>query len=123
VDEPAIYILFPEGTRSRDGAMGSFKQGIGMLVASSDIPVVPCYLEGAHRAFPPHAKWPRPAPLKLRIGTPLRFPATPNERAGWRDVSEVLEAAVRALRPDSGNSGFPASAQDGLRRGERDSGN
>lgn len=103
VEEPAIYILFPEGTRSRGGAMGPFKQGIGMLVASSDVPVVPCYLAGAHRALPPHSKWPRPAPLTLRIGRPLRFSATPNERAGWREVSEQLEAAVRALQPESGN--------------------
>lgn len=98
VDEPAIYILFPEGTRTRDGAMAPFKQGLGMLVASSDVPVVPCYLDGAHGAFRPGSKWPRPARLKLSIGTPIRFPAAPNERAGWREVAEQLETAVRSLR-------------------------
>lgn len=98
IGEPAIFILFPEGTRSRDGQMGRFKPGIGMIVAGTEVPVVPCYLEGAHRAFAPGSNLPRPVPLTLRIGAPHTFSAVPNERAGWQQIAAELETAVAAQR-------------------------
>ncbi len=99
--EPAIYVLFPEGTRSRDGHLGRFKPGLGMLVAEADVPVVPCFLHGAFAACPPDKKLPRPKPLLLRIGAPLQFAAVKNERAGWQEIATRLEAAVGGLRdPD-----------------------
>ncbi len=60
VEQPCGYIIFPEGTRSRTGQMARFKQGIGMIVAGTAVPIVPCYLAGAHGAFPPRAHFPRP---------------------------------------------------------------
>ncbi len=98
IGEPAIFILFPEGTRSRDGQMGRFKPGIGMIVAGAEVPVVPCYLEGAHRAFAPGSSLPRPVPLALRIGPPRTFARVANDRAGWQQIAAELEAAVAALR-------------------------
>jgi 1-acyl-sn-glycerol-3-phosphate acyltransferase len=95
--DPAIYILFPEGTRSRDGKMGPFKPGLGMLVAGAEVPVVPCFLDGAFHACPPGSSLPRPKPLKLRIGAPLTFAAVPNQRDGWRSIAEQAEQAVQAL--------------------------
>lgn len=98
LSEPTIYVLFPEGTRSRDGTLGRFKPGLGMIVAESDVPVVPCYLDGAHAACPANRKMPLPLPLHLRIGPPLTFGAVKNERAGWQEIAGKLEAAVIALR-------------------------
>jgi 1-acyl-sn-glycerol-3-phosphate acyltransferase len=99
IGDPAIYILFPEGTRSRDGNMGRFKPGLGMLVAASEIPVVPCYLHGAFAACPPDRKLPIPLPLHLRIGPALRFSDLGNDRPGWQEIASRLETAVGALRP------------------------
>src|SRR5207253_1083373 len=73
IEERCVYILFPEGTRSRDGRMGRFKAGLGMLVAGADVPVVPCHLDGTFAALPPHRKRPRCERITLRIGEPLRF--------------------------------------------------
>jgi len=98
VDEPCGYIIFPEGTRSRTGKMGRFKPGVGKLVAGADVPVVPCHLEGASRALPPDLKWPRPVGITLRIGSPLYFGETPNNREGWNHVATELQTAVEGLR-------------------------
>ena len=49
VDEPCGLILFPEGARSRDGSLLPFKVGLGMLIAGTSVPVIPCYLDGAFR--------------------------------------------------------------------------
>jgi 1-acyl-sn-glycerol-3-phosphate acyltransferase len=99
--EPAIYILFPEGTRTRDGKLGSFKPGLGRIVAGADVPVVPCHLDGAFGAFPPGAKFPVPTQLLLRVGTPLNFVEVPDVRRGWEEIATRLEAAVSALAADA----------------------
>jgi len=98
-DEPCAYVLFPEGTRTRTGEMGIFKRGIGSFVASTLVPVVPCYLQGAFEAFPSNKKFPRPRKLILTIGPSLRFPATANDKDGWTEIAGKIEAAVRALKP------------------------
>ncbi len=50
------FLIFPEGTRSRSGTMGHFKPGIGMLVAGTEIPVVPCHIRGTQQAWPSDKK-------------------------------------------------------------------
>jgi 1-acyl-sn-glycerol-3-phosphate acyltransferase len=97
VEEPCAYILFPEGTRSRDGTMGAFKHGIGMIVAGASVPVIPCHLSGAFEALPPGAKLPRRKKITLRIGQPQSFPDTPNDRPGWQSIAEQLQLAVKKL--------------------------
>lgn len=91
------YIIFPEGTRSRSGEMARFKPGIGMIVAGEEVPIVPCYLDGAHEAFPPDARIPRPKSVSLRIGKPLVFAEVQSGRAGWVKIAKELELAVKAL--------------------------
>ena len=98
-EDGCVYVLFPEGTRSRTGAMGAFKPGVGHLVAGTAVPVVPCYLSGTHRAFPPDRRMPRPAHVALTFGPPLTFADVPDTRDGWREVARRAEAAVRALSP------------------------
>lgn len=98
IDEPCGYILFPEGTRSRTGQMAAFRHGIGMIVAETSVPVVPCYLSGTFEAMPPGARWPRRARIVLRMGEALTFSDKPNSRAGWQAVAERLEQAVRSMQ-------------------------
>ena len=97
VEDRLVYILFPEGTRSRDGAMAPFQPGIGALVAGTAVPVVPCYLHGAFEAWPPQRKYPRPGRLRLTIGAPVGAEDLPPSRAGWEETARRCEAAVRAL--------------------------
>jgi 1-acyl-sn-glycerol-3-phosphate acyltransferase len=96
-EEKAIYIIFPEGGRSRNGAMMPFKHGLGMLVAETNVPVVPCGLVGTFEALPPHRNIPRPASIKLMIGDPLQFASTSNNRSGWSEIAASVEARVRDL--------------------------
>jgi 1-acyl-sn-glycerol-3-phosphate acyltransferase len=98
-EDQLVFILFPEGTRSRSGAMGRFMPGIGALVAGGTVPVVPCHLEGAFDCWPATRSWPRPGKLRLVIGPPLEFSGVANDKAGWMEVARRCEAAVRALAP------------------------
>lgn len=42
-------IVFPEGTRTRTGAFGEPKAGVGMAAVTAGVPVVPCWIEGSFR--------------------------------------------------------------------------
>lgn len=97
VDEPCVYILFPEGTRARNGKLAPFKAGLGMIVAGQDVPVVPCHIQGAFEAAQPACGWPKPSPIILRIGKPPFFKDVENTRRGWSWIVEQTEAAVRSL--------------------------
>jgi 1-acyl-sn-glycerol-3-phosphate acyltransferase len=96
-EEKAIFIIFPEGARTRTGSMMSFKHGLGMLVAETNVPVVPCSLIGTFEALPPNRKIPRSARIKLVIGEPVEFASIANERAGWSQIAKSTESAVRNL--------------------------
>ena len=92
-----VYILFPEGTRTRTGEVAPFKPGLGRLVAGTNIPIVPCYLDGTFAALPASRTVPRWKKISARIGKPLLFADTTNDRAGWQSLAATVEEAVRAL--------------------------
>lgn len=99
VREPCSYILFPEGARSRTGDLLPVKSGIGMIVAGTSVPVVPCWLDGCFRALRPDTRLPRPARITVHVGPPVSFADTPNDRSGWDTVALALESRIRALKP------------------------
>jgi 1-acyl-sn-glycerol-3-phosphate acyltransferase len=98
-EEGCGVVVFPEGTRSRTGELGRFRSGVGLLVAGTDIPVVPCWIEGAYAAFPAVAKFPRPRPVSVVIGEPLTFAGLAPDQSGCETVAKDVERAVRALMP------------------------
>jgi 1-acyl-sn-glycerol-3-phosphate acyltransferase len=96
--DQCVYIVFPEGTRTRTGAMGPFRAGIGMLVAGTPVPVAPCYLDGTYTALPHDRRFPKPGKLRLKIGEPVSFAELSNDREGWESAAKRIEEAVMKLR-------------------------
>ena len=92
-DEGWWLLLFPEGTRSLDGRIGCFRQGVGHLATEIGATVVPARIDGAHRLWPKGGRWPRPGRVRVRFGQPLRFDSGTSARA----ATAAIEAAVRAL--------------------------
>jgi 1-acyl-sn-glycerol-3-phosphate acyltransferase len=92
-----ILIIFPEGTRSLNGAVQEFKCGIGALVAGRDVDVLPCYLDGAHRAWPKGKRLPRPRKVRLVIGAPRNYAARAADKASVAAIAAELEGAVKQL--------------------------
>ena len=78
--------------------MKSFKSGIGMMTAGTEVPVVPCHLQGTFEAFPPDTYIPRLHKVSVRIGRPRTFAQLENKRPGWDKVTRVLESDVLALQ-------------------------
>lgn len=63
-------LLFPEGTRSRDGSIRRLKSGILAAAAESSVPILPVALDGPNRILPPGFSM-RPGKVRLVIGTPI----------------------------------------------------
>lgn len=61
------YCVFPEGTRSPNGALLPFKTGIFHYAIEAGIPIVPVVIHGAHRLWPKGALWLHGGELKLEI--------------------------------------------------------
>jgi 1-acyl-sn-glycerol-3-phosphate acyltransferase len=98
-------IIFPEGTRSPTGEPGEFKPGVGLLVAGTDYPVVPCYLEGTHEAWPKGAWLPRPTKVRVRIGAPRTYAQLKCGKDSALRIAEELREAVLSL---AGGPSHPA---------------
>ncbi|MBF0505755.1 MAG: AMP-binding protein [Nitrospirae bacterium] len=60
--------VFPEGGRSFDGSIMSFKKGIGVLALELNVPVIPAYIDGTFRALPRGAFIVRPAKIRVKFG-------------------------------------------------------
>jgi 1-acyl-sn-glycerol-3-phosphate acyltransferase len=93
-----ILVIFPEGTRSVTGEIGEFKPGLGLFLAGTQHPVVPCYLEGAHAAWPKGARFPRPRPVRLAIGKPRTYSELSVGKAAAIEISRDLQGCVESLR-------------------------
>jgi 1-acyl-sn-glycerol-3-phosphate acyltransferase len=66
-------LVFPEGTRSRTGRIGSFKSGAAALANQTHVPCVPVAIIGAGIAHPRGSKWPKSGrpPVAVVYGDPL----------------------------------------------------
>lgn len=100
VREGGATIVFPEGTRSRDGNLQPAQPGVGFIVAKTLTPVVPMRIFGAFEAFPRGTKWPRKSPVTIVIGKPLRFTAADVEgdpRETYHRLSDQVMNRIASL--------------------------
>ncbi|MAB84166.1 MAG: hypothetical protein CMJ24_12145 [Phycisphaerae bacterium] len=86
-------LLYPEGTRSRNGRLAHFKPGVSVISRLSRCPVVPTCVTGGAKLFP-HGKWfPRPATVRVQFGEPMF--ARPGQT--HEEFTADVEAVVRAM--------------------------
>lgn len=96
-------VLFPEGTRSKDGLLQPARPGIGLVVAKTLAPVQPMRIFGAFDAFPKGSRSLRANPITVVIGKPLHFAAddvTPPTRETYQRLSDRVMEAIAELTID-----------------------
>jgi 1-acyl-sn-glycerol-3-phosphate acyltransferase len=92
-------LVFPEGTRSKDGNLQPARAGVGLLIAKSLAPVVPVRVFGSYAALP-RSGGIRFVPITVVIGKPLFFTKQDlgtDERAAYQVLSNRVMAAIAAL--------------------------
>lgn len=68
-----IFLIFPEGGRSKNGKLKKAKTGIARIALESRAPVIPIGFEGTHGIMPKGAILPRLKRCDVKIGKPLTF--------------------------------------------------
>ena len=88
-------LMFPEGTRSRDGRLREFKPGIGFMALRGGVPIVPVHIDGSDRLKDCLFRKRR---LEVRIGPPIRIPReyVPDDRK--RDYGLLASMIYEGLR-------------------------
>ena len=99
-------ILFPEGTRTRDGKFQPARSGIGLTVIKSEAPVIPVRVFGTYQAWGRHIKFPRPHGVRVKYGQPMNFEglraeaktcAKPRLKEIYQQVADEIMAAIAKL--------------------------
>jgi 1-acyl-sn-glycerol-3-phosphate acyltransferase len=92
-------LLFPEGTRTRDGALGTFRPGFLLLVKRSKAPVVPVALEGLYDVWPVRSSRPSlRGRIALKAGEPI---AAEDLLAGTADEAvDLVKRRIEQMRLD-----------------------
>jgi 1-acyl-sn-glycerol-3-phosphate acyltransferase len=84
--------VFPEGSRSRDGAVHRFRPGAFVLARHLDAPVVPVVMAGSRQGIRPGSLWIHPTRVHTRVLSPMRpLP----EESHRQFAARVREAIVR----------------------------
>ena len=102
-------ILFPEGTRTRDGNLQPARSGIGLTVIKSAAPVVPVRVFGTYAAFGRQHRFPRPKRVSVKYGKPMLFEnlrteakscSKPRLKQIYQEVANELMEEIGKLRID-----------------------
>ncbi|HEX5400395.1 MAG TPA: lysophospholipid acyltransferase family protein [Verrucomicrobiae bacterium] len=101
-------ILFPEGTRTRDGKLQPARSGIGLIVVKSSAPVVPVRTFGTFEAFGRNDRLPRPVRVAVKYGKPMHFEQLRAEaktctkarlKEIYQQIADEIMAEIAKLEP------------------------
>ena len=90
---PAIWlIMFPEGTRSPDGYIQTFRRGVSLFAERTNTPILFLYLEGSSQLWPKGNFFAKPGILTLHIG-PVHPPGP------IQQIHEAYQSWVKTVNP------------------------
>lgn len=89
VDQGVSILVFPEGSRTRNGKIGPFMQGLGLLAKELQIPIVPIRILGMEKIYPRGSKFPKKGKCKVIFGKPIEFTT--------QSPSEIVEISRNAI--------------------------
>jgi len=93
VDRGYSVLVFPEGARTQDGLMKSFRSGIGLLATRFHVPVVPMRIDGLFERKIGLKHWAPPGWVRVAIGAPVKF----DEGVPPEEIARDLERRVATL--------------------------
>jgi len=103
MDRGYNVLVFPEGTRSAEGALARFRGGIGLLVKQSGARVLPVALRGLGELKAGSGRWFRSGKIEVHVGEPIRFAPEESEAAITARLHAEVEKLLRDREQGTGN--------------------
>lgn len=92
-------MIFPEGERSPDGSVASFKAGAFRLAASLDVPVLPVTITGGFESWPRRRMLPRRGRVTITYHPIVRADPALDRRTAARRLEEFTREAILSVMP------------------------
>ena len=119
LEEGDVLLIFPEGTRSPDGALQEAKDGLATLALRTNAAIVPIGINGSDRVWPKGSKLPLPIPrrtITVRIGQAFRaadvVPAGADRRAAKTIATTAIMGRIAALLEPRHRGAYAAAVDD-----------
>ncbi|HEY5889876.1 MAG TPA: lysophospholipid acyltransferase family protein [Acidimicrobiia bacterium] len=71
IEKGRSLIIYPEGTRPRNGALDPFKKGAFTMAIASQLPILPVTIHGTHEAWKPDTLWVHGGKVTAIIDPPI----------------------------------------------------
>ena len=82
----ASVVIFPEGTRTKNGKLGRFKKGAFMIAADLHLPVVPITIRGAYEVLPYNSAYIKPGTIEMIVHEPIN-----TDELTYENLPEFME--------------------------------
>jgi 1-acyl-sn-glycerol-3-phosphate acyltransferase len=86
-------VIYPEGTRTRDGSVGEFKRGMFYLAEKSEADIVPVTLSNSFQLMPGGSGRVKSGVINMVIGKPLKY------KKDKEFLNEIREIVISNLKP------------------------
>ncbi len=89
--------IFPEGHRAKPKQFRKPQSGIGLLVAKTQVPVIPVRIEGTDDIFPVGSSFPKifKYPVHIKIGKAIKFDDVDNKN--YQDIANTIMESIKSL--------------------------
>lgn len=88
-------VIFPEGTRTRDGEIGRFKRGAFAIASDLNLPILPITLDGCFEALPKGKPYAHRNKISMHIGKPISIEGMEQEEAMQLVRNAVIDGKVK----------------------------
>lgn len=89
------FLVFPEGTRSKDGRMRDFKKGSFLIALRAGVPVLPVKISGTHQLMPPGRKTVGPGTVEIEF-----FPRQELKNTAENELAEFMKGLQQKFYTD-----------------------
>ena len=108
LESGTTVLIFPEGTRTKNGELGAFRPAVAWLALKHDVDILPVYVDGTYRSMPRGSLMPKNRRVGARIGEPLSAKtlqeatsaAGLRTSAACQKIALVVQKAIEALRDE-----------------------
>lgn len=100
LDKKMPLLIFPEGTRTKTGQLGTPERGISFIAAQTKVPILPIYVENGERLLDCVLFQKR---LKVRFGEAIQYndyAPLVKEKKGYAELAQLIMSKIQTLKDE-----------------------